>query len=224
MTNALKKFSDPDTDLTHHSGELDDGLTLARTNSCMMALDIAFNSKILFYFCGGDYKAGIAVINDRDSLRIAQYKGSILEGFSLFVDGLTFFGQSRRTKDSAHSRDLVRRAQNCIRQLRAYAKENPAVAMSKLVLLEAENAAIKKTFKAAEEKYDHAAGIAHRYRNMVEVAFAKHVAGEHYQNDVGDKGRAIACFEDACSSYETWEGRAAISHLQRKIVSLRKSS
>ena len=219
----MKKLSDPETDLTDHSGALDDGLKQARSNSCIMALDIAFNSKIFLYFCGGDYSAGIGMINDRDSLRIAQYEGSILECFSLFVDGLTFFGESRRANDSAHSRDLVKRARNCIRQLRAFAAKNPAVAMSKLVLLEAENAAIKKAYAAAEEKYDHAAGIAHRHRNMFELAFAKFVAGEHYKNDIGDKGRAIACYEDACSSFERLEGRSVISHLQRKIVSLCES-
>jgi hypothetical protein len=223
LTNGMKKFSDPDADLTDHSGALDKGLRIAKSNKGIMALDVAFNAKIFLYCCAGDYKAGIEMIDERDSLRIAQYEGSILEAFSLFLDGLTLFGQSRRTRDATYARDLVKRARDCIRQLRAFAKKNPAVAMSKLVMLEAENAAILKLNAVAEEKYDHAAGIAHRYRNTFELAFAKQFAGEHYQNDLGDKDRAISCFEDACSAFERLEGHAAVSHLQRKIASLRQS-
>jgi hypothetical protein len=219
----MKKFSDPDAELTDHGGPLDTGLQNAKSNRCIMALDIAFNTKIFFYFCGGDYMAGIAMIDERDSLRIAQYEGSICESFSIFVDGLTFFGQSRRTKDAGYAKDLLRRARKCMRQLRIFSKTNPAVALSKFVLLEAENAATAKMNSVAEEKYDHAAGIAHRYCNSFELAFAKQVAGQHYQIDTEDNNRAISCFEDACAAYELWEGHAAVSHLKRKIASLRKS-
>lgn len=188
-----------------------------------MALDIAFNTKIFFYFCGGDFKSGVEMIDERDSLSTSRNQGFILESFSLFLDGLTFFGQSRRTNDAQYAKDLMRRARQCIRQLRCFAKMNPAVAMSKLVLLEAEHAAVAKRHSVAEEKYDHAAGIAQRYRNTLELALSKQVAGEHYAVDVVDKERAVACFEDACHEYEIWEGRAVISHLQRKIDTLKKS-
>lgn len=223
LASAFRMVLDPNTDLTDHSGVFDDGLRSAKANKCIMALDVALNSKIFFYVCAGDFKAAIHVIDERNSLNVSLHKGSILESWSLYVDGLSFFGLSRRTKDVVYARELVRRGRECVQRLRPYAARNPAVALSKLVLLEAENAAVGKSYSLAEEKYDHAAGIAQRYRNAHELAFAKNFAAEYYINDVGDANRALSCFEDACSAYEGLEWHAVISQIKRKIASLQQS-
>jgi len=217
-------LSDSSTDLTDHSGALDDGLRSAKANNCVMTLDMAFTSKIFFCVCASDFKAAVAMIDERNSIHVIHPPGSILESFNLYVDGLAFFGHFRRTKDATNARDLLRRGRDCIRRLRPYATKNPPVALSKLLLLEAENASIEKSRTLAEKKYDHAAQTAQLYRNTFELAFAKQFAGEHFQNHVRDTNRAISCLKDSCSAYETLEWRAVISHLKRKLASLQQSS
>ena len=213
-------FADPQGDMANHAGELDEGLALAKESKNNWALEIVYNTKLFFYFIICDYKSAIEMIDSRAS-NTSPNEWSIHGAFSLYVDGLVFFAEARRTGSPQYSKKLLRRARQCMRLLKPLTKSNPTVALGKLVLLEAENAAIMKRELLAEEKYDHAASLAVKYGSHLELAFSKQTAGEHFAGDLDDRPRAISCFEDACKAYAKWEGRAAVTHLQRKISLLK---
>lgn len=216
----MKTFADPNGNLADHS-ELDEGLAAAQKSKNNWALEIVYNTKHFFYFTVGDYKSAIEMIDSRES---HHNEGSIHEAFGLYVDGLTYFAEARRTSNSQQAKKLLKKARNCLRLLKRLAKSNPTVALGKLVLLEAENAALMNRERLAEEKYNHAASLAAKYGSHFELAFAKQAAGEHFALDLNDKARAIECFEGACKEYEAWEGRAAVTHLKQKISQLKNAS
>ncbi len=221
MLHAMKLFSDPSGNLLDHASVGDGSFPESRNN---WAKQITYNAKIFFFFAAGDYQAAIEMIDGRIAHNASQHDGSIHESFDLYIDGLAFFAQARRTTNAQIAKKLLTRARCCMRQLKALSRSNPAVSLGKYILLEAENAAIMKKYSVAEEKYNHAASLASKYGSYFELAFAKQTAGEHFAWDLGDSDHAIACFEEACKAYEVWEGRAAVSHLQRRINLMRAST
>jgi predicted ATPase len=218
---AMKTFSDANGSLTDHSGELEDGIIAAKKNKNTWALETVYNTKLFLSFVAGDFKSAIEMIDSRMS-HVSPHEGSIHEAFTLYVDGLVFFAEARRSINAQDTRKLLKRARLCIRLLKPLSRINPANTLGKLVLLEAEDAALMKKNVLAEEKYDHAASLASKSGSNFELAFAKQAAGQHFEFD-DDKSRAISSFEDACKAYEAWGGNAAVTHLKQRIVQLRTS-
>mmetsp|Transcript_98987 Transcript_98987/g.285667 ORF Transcript_98987/g.285667 Transcript_98987/m.285667 type:complete len:1117 (+) Transcript_98987:75-3425(+) len=221
---AFEKISDPSGDLTDHSEDFDRFLAAAISSKNRLALEVVINTKIYFFFVAGDYKSAIDLIAVRNFHSASKYRGSVFEVFSLLLDGLSFFSKARITNDVTSRKVLLRRARECMNHVKPLAKTNPEASLSKYILLQAENAASLDKMKLAEEKYDHAAGIASRYGSKMEIAFAKQAAGEFFATRIHDYERAIRCFEDACEAFQVWGAGAAVSNLVRRIDSLRKSN
>jgi len=223
MLYAMKVFSDPNGNLTEFACTHDGHLAWQECkNTC--AKEIVYSAKIFFYFVSGKYESAVEMIDGRIANNASQPVGSIHEAFDLYVDGLALFAQARHTRSAADAKKQLKRARHCMQLLKALSRNNPSVSLGKYVLLEAENAAVMKNNVLAEEKYNHAASLASRHGSNFELAFAKQAAGEHFAFDLGDNDRAISCFEEACKAYELWEGKAAVSHLKRRIDFLQKST
>ena len=220
---AMLTFADANGSLTDHSGELNDGLEGAQRSNNVWALEIIFNTKIFFYVVSGEFKLATEMIDGRMS-HVSPHEGAIHQAFSYYVDGLAFFAEARIAPNAQDARKYLKRARHCLRLLKPLSRINPAVSLGKLVLLEAENAAIMKKNIVAQEKYDHAASLASKHDSNFELAFAKQAAGRHFELDLHDNCRAISSYEGACSAYKTWGGNAAVTHLQHKIAQLRSVS
>jgi tetratricopeptide (TPR) repeat protein len=222
MLRAMEIFSSPDGSLTDHGGITDCLKTVKETRSCW-GVEVLYNTRLFFYLAAGEYEEAVKMMDGRNSHAMSQHRGSVHETFNLYADGLACFAQARRTENSQKAKALIQQARDCMRLLKLLSRSNPAVSFGKAVLLEAENAAIEKKYTLAEEKYNHAASLAKKYGSNFELAFSKQTAGEYFFYDRKDKNRAISCFEEAIVAYEAWEGKAAVTHLNRRIGLLRAS-
>lgn len=221
---GLKKFADPDADLSDHSGELEQGLEDAIEKRNTFAAGIIYSTRVFFYFIVGDYGRCIEMMDGRLSW-LPRMDGSVHEGFAYFLEALSFFGTLRKkTSTSApNRRKFLKRARSNTRSLKCLSKQNPSCALAKFVLLDAENAALSKRYTIAGEKYDHAISMASKYKNYFELAYANQVAGRHYIIDRNDISTGIQYYNNAIDAYRTMGGHAAATFLTNQIRDLEGS-
>lgn len=116
-------------------------------------------------------------------------------------------------------RQLLAIATRCFRQLDAFAQHTPKNCLHKMLLLQAELAAVKGKHDLARRKYRYAIDCATQVDDMVILSVAcERVA--RFMRTCGDEESAKSYFRQAHASYRNWGAAAKVADLVSELPAL----
>jgi tetratricopeptide (TPR) repeat protein len=218
MLSAFELLSNPQADILTHPRPLDEGLRAAEDSHNKFAASILSVTKEVMYFIADDLEAAVETMNRRLSkFSRIEVEGSVLESVAYYLEGLIAFAALREEKSRGEMRKLLKHARRSTRNLKMLSNNNPSTCLAKYLLLEAEEAAMKKKYPIAREKYSNAIALAKNKGSFVELAFANQAAAAHFLHDLHDVDSALGYLRAAREAYALWGAHAGVTHLARRI-------
>lgn len=170
-------------------------------------------SKMRLHLCAEEPSEAWRYAEEAETLR-ASFQGQVAEWEMVFLKGLAALALAREATGPTES-ELRKAGQASLDALRGYGRVNPHTFAHKVLLLEAESAALEGTLDESASLFRRAADAAGASGFTQDRALAFHRLAVAHRR-AGSRADAMASAREAAAIYRDWGGDAAAAFLERR--------
>eukprot|EP00539_Tryblionella_compressa_P018743 CAMPEP_0178860114 /NCGR_PEP_ID=MMETSP0747-20121128/1570_1 /TAXON_ID=913974 /ORGANISM="Nitzschia punctata, Strain CCMP561" /LENGTH=1094 /DNA_ID=CAMNT_0020526545 /DNA_START=320 /DNA_END=3604 /DNA_ORIENTATION=- len=222
--SILQIYNDPNGDIVDgRGGPMKDCLKDALESGNGLSICMMYSCRAFFLFSAGEYRKSLKVLEEKKAL-IPTMNGSIFDAFTLYLEGLSCFSCARLEQRIKTRTMLIQQGKKVMKSLQKLSLQNPDSCMGKVILLEAEYAALSRKTSLAKQKYSQAIALSVGHGNSFEAVFSKQLAGIYYCLELRDMQTGMKYLTDAIDSLKAWGGHAASEVWEQKVEVIKEKA